>query len=363
MIFVPDANSPVINLLVTVMVAMLVIVLPWADRKICGRLGLNLQGGLSPNPRADRLLKIRQGILTAGLVAYLFIYCWLTFLSRSVMAGYAVHVAPLEDLKNAFETERGFSDVLHRLFTEGFSVFTNIRLVRPEDIAQFYMNMMVFVPLGYLLPYTFRWFRERVHTRPVGVCFLITFFTENMQLISQRGLYDLDDMISNTLGGFIGQLLYIALAYVLTHPDWKQDLRSTRKWRKESGKRALYPSRGKIAANCTVLQGTDRDAVLDFYVRKLGYRPVLRTGPEAARENALLLCLGQSRIEIRFGAASPLPAQELRVRAAGLPAIRSHLLRVGIDPGAYEEDPYTGLRELRFTGPDNVQIRITEAEG
>ena len=362
MIFGLSANSPVTNLLVTVMVAMLVIVLPWADRKICGRLGLNLQGGLSTNPRADRLLKIRQGILTAGLVLYLFIYCWLTFLSRSVMAGYAVHVAPLEDLKNAFETERGFSDVLHRLFTEGFSVFTNIRLVRPEDIAQFYMNMMVFVPLGYLLPYTFRWFRERVHTRPVGVCFLITFFTENMQLVSQRGLYDLDDMISNTLGGFIGQLLYIALAYVLTHPDWKKDLREMRKWRKESKKRALYPSRGKIAANCTVLQGTDRQAVLDFYVKKLGYRPVLCSRPEPVQENVILLCLGQSRIKICCGVAAPLPEQELRIRAAGLPAIRAPLLEAGIDPGEYEEDPYTGLRELRFTGPDHVRITIMEAE-
>ena len=97
-------------------------------------------------------------------------------------------------------------------------------------------------------------------------------------------------------------------------------------------------------------------------MKTLGYRPVLRTGPEPAQENILLLCLGQSRIEIRCGAAAPLPQQELRIRAAGLPAIRSHLLEAGIDPGAYEEDPYTGLRELRFTGPDNVRITVTEAE-
>jgi len=360
---IPDANSPVTNLLVTATVALLVIVLPWADRRICGRLGLNLRGGLSANPRADRLLKIRQGILTAGLIVYLLIYFWLTFLSRSAMNFYAVHVAPLEDLKNAFETEHGFSDVLTRLFTEGFSVFRNIRLVRPEDIAQFYMNMMVFVPLGYLLPYTFRWFRERVRTRPVGVCFLLSFFTENMQLMSRRGLYDLDDMISNTLGGFIGQMLYIALAYVLTHPEWKKDLRNARSWRRESRKRVLYPGRGKLAANCTVLTGTDRQAVWDFYVRKLGYRPVRRTGPEPEKEDTLLLCLGQSRIEVRCTAGnSPLPEQELRLRSAGLPDVRARLLEAGIDPGEYKEDPYTGLRELRFTGPDGVRVVITEAE-
>ena len=358
-----NANSPVTNLLVTVLVGLLVIVMPWADRKICGRLGLNLRGGLSANPNADRLLKIRQGILTAGLIVYLLIYFWLTFLSRSVMDGYAVHVAPLEDLKNAFETEHGFSDVIARLFTEGFAVFKNIRLVRPEDIAQFYMNMMVFVPLGYLLPYTFRWFRERVRTRPVGVCFLISFFTENMQLMSQRGLYDLDDMISNTLGGFIGQVLYIGLAYMLTHPEWKQELRTTRRWRKKGGKRALYPSRRRIYANCTFIWGTDRQAVWDFYVRKLGYRPLRRTGPAKPEENTLLLTLGRSRIEICCaGGPDPLPQQILRIRAYGLPQIRAHLLEQGINPGEYKEDPYTGLRELRFTGPDQVLITITEAD-
>ena len=223
------------------------------------------------------------------------------------------------------------------------------------------MNMMVFVPLGYLLPYTFRWFRERVHTRPVGVCFLISFFTENMQLMSQRGLYDLDDMISNTLGGFIGQLLYITLAYVLTRPEWRKNLRSLRSWRKASKNRALYPSRGKLAANCTVLAASDRQAVWDFYVGKLGYRPVPHV--KAEDSGVLLLSLGQSRIRfVCRPEAGPVPPQELRVRAAGLPAVRKHLLENGIDPGAYEEDPYTGLRELRFTGLDNIQIIISEAE-
>ena len=357
-----DANSLETNLLVTALVALLVVVLPWADRKICGRLGVNLHGGLGSNPQADRLLKIRQGILTAGLAGYLLIYFWLTFLSRGVMAGYAVHVAPLEDLKNAFRTDHGFSDVFSRLFTEGFGAFRNVRLVRPEDIAQFYMNMMVFVPLGYLLPYTFRWFRERVRTRPVGVCFLISFFTENMQLMSRRGLYDLDDMISNTLGGLIGQALYITLAYVVTHPDWRREIRRFRSWREKSRKRALYPGRGKIAANCTVLRAADREAVWDFYVRKLGYQPVYRAG-EADGGDRLLLCLGESRIEIRCENGQEIPAfQCLRIRAAGLPAIRARLEAQGINPGPYEEDPYTGLRELRFTGPDHVQILITEAE-
>ncbi len=364
-----DANSLSTNILVTVMVAVLVILMPWLDRKICGRLGLSLRGGVNAHPRADRLLRIRQGILTAGVILYLGLFAWLVFFSRTAMNDYAVHVAPLEDLKNAFQTDHGFSDVFSRIFTEGIvSAFSNVKLVRPEDIAQFYMNLMVFVPLGYLLPYSFRWFRERVKTRPVGVCFLISFLTENLQLMSQRGLYDLDDMISNTLGGWIGQILYIALAYVLTHPEWKKEIRSFRSWRKRARKSALYPGRRLVAANCTQLRGTDRQEVWNFYVKKLGYRPVPRTG-EAKEENTndqkntLLLCLGQSRVEIRCdGGNEPLPPQALRIRASGLSSVRKHLQEQGIDPGAYKTDPYTGLQELRFTGPDNVQITITEAE-
>ena len=356
-----DANSPVTNAMVTAVVGLLVIVLPWADRKICGKLGLNLQGGLSTHPRADRLLRIRQGILTAGLACYLLIYFWLTFLSRSSTGSYSVHVAPLEDLKNAFRTDHGFSDVFSRFFTEGFSAFSNVRLVRPEDLSQFYMNVMVFVPLGYLLPYTFRWFRERVRTRPVGVCFLISFFTENMQLMSSRGLYDLDDMISNTLGGLIGQLLYVALAYMLIHPDWRKDFRSARAWRREARKLALYPGRRKLAANCTVLYASDRQRVWDFYVKRLGYRPVSRRMPGG--DDCLLLVLGHSRIEIRIiGDTEGLPAQALRIRSGGLAAVRARLLKQGIDPGEYQANPYTGLRELRFTGPDQVTVTVTEAE-
>lgn len=358
-----DANSLSTNLIVTAFVAVLVILLPWADLRICRKLGLNLRGGVSTNPNADKLLRVRQWILTAGLAVYLFVFAWLTFLSRSASDSFLVHVAPLEDLKNAFRTDHGFSDLFSRLFTEGLSVFANVKLERPEDIAQFYMNMMVFVPLGYLLPYTFRWFRERVWTRPVGVCFLISFFTENMQLMSQRGLYDLDDMISNTLGGLAGEMLYVCFAYVLTHPDWRAELRATRSWRKKSKKRsALYPCRRRIGSNCTVLYGRDRQMLWDFYVRKLGYRPVRRNGDSSGEENYLMLALGQSRIEIRCEGTRELPPQTLCVSAAGLHRIRKQLLEKGIDPGPYEKDPYTGRRELRFTGPDDVQIIMSEAE-
>ena len=356
-----NANSLKSSLMVTGIVLVMVFLLPWADRKICRKLGLNLQGGKSKNPRADQLLRWRQGILMAGFVAYLLIYAWLVFFSRTAMNDYVVHIAPLEDLKNAFQTEHGFSDVFSRFFTEGFSAFANVELVRPEDIAQFYMNVMVFVPLGYLLPYVFRWFRARIKTRPVGACFLISFLTENIQLMSTRGLYDLDDIIANTLGGLIGQMLYFSVAYVLTHPELKTDLKGYRKWRRNAKKRVLYPFRRNIGANRVQLQGTDKNAVWDFYVMTLGYRPLRQIVPENMKGRGLLLQLGRSVLEIHCASRTePLPPQKLTFSAHRLDRIREKLRQKGIDPGDYGTDPFTMHRTLRITGPDGVEITLVE---
>ena len=49
-----DVNNWVVFVAVAALVALVVILLPWADRRICRRLKLNLEGGLSENPDADR---------------------------------------------------------------------------------------------------------------------------------------------------------------------------------------------------------------------------------------------------------------------------------------------------------------------
>ena len=104
-----DFNSLKMNVVITVLVLFLVFLLPWADRRICRRLRLNLEGGLSDNPNADRLLRLRQRLLTIGLFLYFLLFAWLVFFSRASTAYYTVHIAPLEDLKNAFSTPTGFS--------------------------------------------------------------------------------------------------------------------------------------------------------------------------------------------------------------------------------------------------------------
>ncbi len=357
-----DINNLATVLSVTALVAMVVLMLPWADRRICRKLGVSLTGGLSSNPDADRILRIRQRLLTGGILLYTLIFAWLAFFSRSAMTNYVVHVDPFRDQLDAFSTEQGFGDVFRRIFTEGpVAAFRNVRLVRPEDLIQFYLNIVVFVPFGYLLPYAFRWFRERVRLRPALVCFLLSFIVENLQLVSRRGLYDLDDIISNTIGGFIGEYLYITFAYVNTHPVWKKNLKAYHTWRKEVHPQTLYPFRKAVAVCRTVLRASDADAVMDFYSGKLGYRMVARLRDPESGKQTVLLQLGRSQAEFRCDPSVPVPeGQELIFTASKIPSILKRLRMNGIVVDPRQEDPCTDRRALVFAGPDGVKITILE---
>jgi hypothetical protein len=359
-----DFNTLEMNLLVTLLVAVLVFLLPWADRKICRRLKLNLEGGLSENPDADRILRIRQRILALGIVLYMLLFAWLVFFSRSSTGDYTVHVAPLEDLKNAFSTPTGFSGWFRTLFTEGFaSAFSQISIVRPEDLSQFYLNMMLFVPMGYLLPYVFRWFRARVRVRPVLFCLLLSFAVENLQLMTRRGMYDFDDIISNTLGGLTGQLLYIAVGYVVTHPSWRRDLREYRAWKRRAHRTTLFPYTKKTGMFRTTLRGSDQAKVYDFYMNRLGFRLRQELNRRESGDVVLLFEMGKNQVQVICTFREAMPdRQYLTLYAMRLPAVRRRLEENGIAPGDYRRDPCTGQRLLRFSGPDNVCVEIVEAD-
>lgn len=65
------------------------------------------------------------------------------------------------------------------------------------------LNIILFVPLGYLLDGVSKkkWYA-------VLICFSVSLFIEVLQLITLRGICDVDDLIFNTFGGVIGVLLY-----------------------------------------------------------------------------------------------------------------------------------------------------------
>ena len=356
------ANSLATNIAVTVLLAVMVFLLPWADRKICRKLGLNLRGGVSENPRAESLLKIRQILLSAIFGLYFLSVAYFVFFSRSATEDYQVHTALFSDLGKAVRIDFGFIGFIRTVFTEGFSAaMAHVQVEKAEDIAQVYMNIMLFVPMGYLLPYLFTWFRAKVRIRPALACFVLSFLIENLQLVFRRGFYDIDDLVSNTVGGMIGQFLFLSVAYVVTHPDWRKEAQSYRRWKRNAKSRTLYPFARGAGLTRTTLLASREDDIWDFYVMKLGFRLVRQIVPLDSAGTDMLLQMGRMQVEIHCSNhAETLPRQTLTLSIRRLSSVIRRLQKNGIPVGGIEQDIYTGSRCIRLEGPDRTQILILE---
>ena len=73
-------------------------------------------------------------------------------------------------------------------------------------MAESILNVLLFVPLGFLAGSAIR--RKQL-LRTVGLCFGISVSIEILQLIAKRGVCNIDDVIHNTLGCFIGYGLFL----------------------------------------------------------------------------------------------------------------------------------------------------------
>ncbi|SDG99999.1 VanZ family protein [Desulfosporosinus hippei] len=89
------------------------------------------------------------------------------------------------------------------------TIITYISWVSDDNIDVWFFNLfgnvLAFMPMGFLLPLVFTKLKS-------AKALVITTFTtssvlEGIQLITKLGTADIDDVILNTLGGFLGYLL------------------------------------------------------------------------------------------------------------------------------------------------------------
>ena len=71
-------------------------------------------------------------------------------------------------------------------------------------------NILLFIPFGILCPVTFRGLRKFWRCLLVGM--LTSLFVESLQLLTGRGFFQIDDILTNVLGAVAGYLLYFAVA-------------------------------------------------------------------------------------------------------------------------------------------------------
>ena len=101
-------NSRIFLIALTAFVAAFVVLLPAIDRRVCRKLGLNLQHGLSENANADALLKLRQLVLYVGFLLYVAAFMGIVFFSRTSGDAYQVHVAPFQDRTTRWRPSRAW---------------------------------------------------------------------------------------------------------------------------------------------------------------------------------------------------------------------------------------------------------------
>ena len=96
-----------------------------------------------------------------------------------------------------------------------------IRFVKYRDYIDFFSvivnlfgNVVAFMPFGALIRWVInrkvRWYQAVLYT------FLFSLCVELLQLVAKVGVFDVDDLILNTLGGMIGFLVYYVLLIIVS---------------------------------------------------------------------------------------------------------------------------------------------------
>ncbi|ONG62021.1 VanZ family protein [Bacillus cereus] len=88
-----------------------------------------------------------------------------------------------------------------------------------EGMTTYVLNILLFMPLGFLLPTIWRQFRRMKSTAYAGFGFSLAI--ELGQLLDNR-ITDIDDLSMNTLGAIIGYLLYSVLFKLIFKRKEKQ---------------------------------------------------------------------------------------------------------------------------------------------
>lgn len=92
-----------------------------------------------------------------------------------------------------------YENINLHIFSSYIKVWNRFSLLELRNII---FNILMFLPLGFVLPLLFKKCEKFYITYFLGLCMTISI--EVLQLISKRGIFEIDDIINNTLGCMIG---------------------------------------------------------------------------------------------------------------------------------------------------------------
>ena len=121
---------------------------------------------------------------------------WVIFVFYLILMSGILFLRPSSDFT-------GINLIPFKSILAGINVYNGIRYTLVDD--QIWGNVLIFVPAGI---YTMILGKKNSIPKTMLVIFLISLAVEIIQYIFKIGASDIDDIILNCLGGFIGVLIY-----------------------------------------------------------------------------------------------------------------------------------------------------------
>lgn len=147
------------------------------------------------------LRRYPKWLATAGyalLALYAAAYLYETLLFRTVKDEYMFRTEVLWSYREALVMPDGL-----------MSLFKGTaRVKRPDLWESILLNILLCIPLGYLLPFVFAKLKG---WHVLLIAFLCSVLTEGVQLVFRLGWFEFDDIINNTLGAVIGLVMYLCI--------------------------------------------------------------------------------------------------------------------------------------------------------
>ncbi|MEK4698003.1 VanZ family protein [Solibacillus sp. FSL R7-0668] len=126
-----------------------------------------------------------------SFITLLLLICWFTIVLGITTLGRGANYESMTNLN---------------LYSGYINAWNNWSLTEFQLII---FNIIMFVPLGILLPFYNKKFNS--FTPALIVSLGVTLLIECIQLVTQKGIFELDDIFHNTLGGIIGFYLIIGI--------------------------------------------------------------------------------------------------------------------------------------------------------
>ena len=153
--------------------------------------------------KGTKTIKKRQFLLYAISLCYIVIVIGATFLSRT----------PSETYNDKMNLNL-FSSYIEAYHDIGVVLLNNVLL------RNLILNVILFIPLGFLLPMYSSKLKKMYIVVPIGL--LTTLTIEFTQHFHDYGTFEIDDAFNNTLGTLIGYCIFMIIYKLRNKENWKK---------------------------------------------------------------------------------------------------------------------------------------------